>query len=97
MEGSDGFRVLVHRSAAALRRAARVLDCAYGSDVLDAIDEAEIWLLRSDVTWFAQDWRYWDEAQDEGALECLGWKRLVVKSSNVFRITLQLIKKRRSR
>ena len=51
----------------------------------------------SDVTWFAQDWRCWDEAQDEGALACLGWKRLVVKSEKSYRITLQLIKKRRSR
>jgi hypothetical protein len=81
MEGSDAYRVLVHRSAASLRRAAEVMNRGYGSDIQDAIDDAEIWLLRSDVTWFAQDWRYWDEAQDEGALECLGWKRLPSSSS----------------
>jgi hypothetical protein len=97
MEGSDGYRVLVHKSAPVLRRAADVLDRAYGSDRQSAIDEAEMWLATSDVTWFAQDWRYWDEAQDEGALACLGWKRLVVKSEKSYRITLKLIKKRRSR
>ena len=96
-EGSDGYRVLVHKSAPALRRAAEVLELAYASDRQSVIDEAEMWLATSDVTWFAQDWRCWDEAQDEGALACLGWKRLVVKSEKSYRLTLQLIKKRRSR
>ncbi len=73
MEGSDAFRVLVHKSRSALRRAAGVLDRAYGSNKQSAIDEAEMWLISSDVTWFAQDWKCWDEAQDEGALACLGW------------------------
>ena len=96
MEGSDAYRVFVHKSVSALRRAARMLDRAYTSNQQDAIDDAEIWLLDNHLIWFAHDWHYWDEAQDEGALECLGWKRLVVKRENIYRITLRLIKKRRS-
>ena len=95
MEGADAYRVLVHKSRPAIRRAAQVLDRAYGSDQQSAIDDAEMWLTRSNVTWFAQEWNYWDDAQDEGALACLGWKRLIVKSEKSYRVTLQLIKKRR--
>lgn len=97
MEGSDAYRVFVHESASVLRRAAKVLDRAYGSQEQSAIDDAEIWLLQGDVIWFAQDWQYWDEAQDEGALECLGWKRSIAKVGKSYRIMLKLIKQRRAR
>lgn len=96
-EGSDAYRVLVHENARALARAAQVLEHAYGSDRQSAIDEAEVWLARSDVSWFAQDWKYWDMDQDEGALDCLGWKRFVVQSAKSYRITLRRVKKGRGR
>lgn len=95
-EGSDGYRVLVHRSLPRLKKAAAVLERAYSSDRQNRIDDAEAWLARSGVTWFAQDWNYWDQAQDQGALACLGWKRRVVKTEKSYRITIQLIKKLRS-
>ena len=96
-EGSDEYRILVHKSAPALRRAAEVLEHGYGSDRQSAIDEAEMWLATSNVTWFAQDWKHWDQDQDEGALERLGWKRFIVKAGKSYRITLRLVKRRRPR
>lgn len=95
LAGSDAYRLFVHKRAAILRQAVKVLEVAYISDQQAAIDDAEASLASGDVAWFAQDWKHWDEEQDEGALEHLGWKRLIVKAGRSYRITLQLVKRRR--
>jgi hypothetical protein len=97
--GSDGYRLLIHKSAKKLREAARVLGHAYAhaneTDDETLIDEAEFWLeIKSGVHWFSHDWKHWDQEQDEGALEHLGWRRVVVEEDDGFRITLQLDGKR---
>jgi hypothetical protein len=96
--GSDGFRLLIHKSIRTLRGAANALSDAYASDDEALIAEAEMWLqLESDVHWFAHDWSYWDPDQDAGALESLGWERRVVESGGRYRVTLRLAKLRSRR
>ena len=95
--GSDAYRLFVHKSAAMLRQAVKTLEVAYVSDQQAAIDDAELSIGASGVAWFAQDWKHWDPDQDEGALECLGWKRFVVETGKNYRVTLQLVKRRRPR
>ena len=95
LAGSDGYRVFVHKSAARLRQAVKMLDVAYVSDQQNVIDDAEAELAGWHVPWFAQDWKYWDAEQDEGALETLGWKRRIAKAGNGYRITLRRVGRRR--
>jgi hypothetical protein len=97
LAGSDRYRLFVHKRAAALRRVVKMLEIAYASNQQDAIDEAEMSLYSAHVPWFAQDWKDWNAEQDEGALETLGWKRLMVKVENGYRVTLKLLKRRRPR
>jgi hypothetical protein len=99
MVGSDAYRLFVHKSAQKLREAAKVIGDAYTlantADDEELIDEAEMWLCDSDVLWFAQDWKYWDMEQDEGALELLGWERLIAPYGDAgYRVTLRLAKKK---
>jgi len=69
---------------------------AYANDTL--IDEAERWLERkSGIQWFDQDWRFWDELQDEAALDGLGWQRTVVQSGQRYRVSLRVIARDRQR
>jgi len=92
--GSDTCRLLIHKSARKLREAAKLLREAYASGDEELIDKAEMWLAcDSGVHWFDQDWKYWDQEQDEGALECLGWERLIVESGDRYRVTLRVAKK----
>lgn len=89
--GTDTCRLLIHKSTKRLRDAAKVLNHAYSSDDQTLIDTAEIWLTtESDVHWFDHDWKYWNQEQDVGALEQLGWNRVIIEASNSFRITLRL-------
>lgn len=97
LAGSDAYRLFVHKSAAMLRQAVKTLEVAYVSDQQAAIDDVELSIGASGVAWFAQDWKHWDPDQDEGALECLGWKRFVVETGKNYRVTLQLVKRRRPR
>jgi hypothetical protein len=93
--GTDTFRLLIHKSAKRLREAARILNRAYSADDETLINEAETWLaIESDIHWFDHDWKYWNQEQDEGALEQLGWKRIVVQVGNSFRVTLLFAGKR---
>ena len=92
--GGDTCRLFVHKSAQKLREAAKVVGDAYTSGDDELIDEAEMWLATdSDVHWFDHSWKYWAIEQDEGALECLGWKRLIVESGASYRVTLRVAKK----
>lgn len=81
-EGTDVCRILTHQEASKLREAAQVLTAAYESDDELSINAAESWLAENGVHWFSQDWKIWDPEQDEGALECLGWKRDVVSHND---------------
>jgi hypothetical protein len=48
-----------------------------------------MWLAgESGVHWFAHEWNYWDQEQDLGALECLGWRRTVVEMARQYRVTI---------
>lgn len=94
--GTDTCRLLIHKSAKRLREAANVLDRAYSAGDQTLIDEAEAWLaIESGIHWFDHDWSYWDQEQDEGALEQLGWDRVILETGNSFRITLRLTGDRR--
>jgi hypothetical protein len=87
--GGDDTRVLIHRSASVLRRAARRLSKAWTSDLDGAADEGELWLAtESGVSWFHHDWNYWDADQDNGALESLGWRRRISAQGDDYRVTL---------
>lgn len=92
--GTDTCRLLIHKSARRLREAAKILGEAYASGDDELINEAEMWLAHdSDVHWFDHDCKYWDEEQDEGALGCLGWERLIVESGDCYRVTLRVARK----
>jgi hypothetical protein len=93
--GTDSCRLLIHKSASKLREAAKRLGDAYTSGDDELIQEAEIWSsFDSDVHWFARDWKYWDQEKDDGALECLGWERLIVESgAKSYRVTIRVAKK----
>lgn len=96
--GTDTCRLLIHKSAKRLREAARVLDRAYSVGDQNLIDEAEAWLvIKSDIHWFDHDWKHWDQEQDEGAIEQLGWDRVISETGNSYRITLRLAAKRGGR
>jgi len=86
---SSGDRLLIHKDPSKLRKAASVLSSAYSSDDDAAIDAAELWLAGdSDVDWFDHKWNYWDQEQDIGALECLGWNRVVVETGRRYRASI---------
>ena len=92
--GTDTCRLLIHKSARKLRKAAKLLDEAYSSDDEELIDGAELWLASdSGIRWFNHDWKYWDQDQDEGALESLGWERVIVESAACYRVTLRVARK----
>ncbi len=95
-DGGDTYRLLIHRSVTKLRQAGRILARAHSSEDDARIEKAEEWLaLESGVHWFHHDWRYWDQEQDEGALEQLGWERVVKKTRNGYRVTLRSLGPRR--
>jgi hypothetical protein len=92
--GNDTCRLFIHKSPSKLREAARRVGDAYASGDDSFIEQAETWLaFDSDVNWFAQDWKYWDQDQDEGALKNLGWERIIVERAHHYRVTLRLDKK----
>jgi hypothetical protein len=92
--GTDTCRLFIHKDIRKLREAARVIKSAYASGDESLIEDAEEWLASGGgggggVTWFDHDWRYWDQEQDEGALECLGWNRGVVELGSQYRLTIK--------
>jgi len=88
--GGDDTRILIHRDAAVLRRAARALSKGWASENESDADEAELWLAtESDVHWFHHDWRYWDAQQDRGALEHLGWTRKITQIGDTYLVHLK--------
>ena len=94
LEGSDAYRVLVHKDARQLRAAAKMLSDAYSCEEDAPGEAAEMWLIcESGIHYFTHDWKHWDPEQDEGALECLGWERRVVElnwpSGCAYRVTLR--------
>jgi len=92
--GSDTCGLLIHKNAQKLCEAAKILKEAYASDDDGLIEKAELWLAcDSGVHWFDHDWKYWDQQQDEGALECLGWERLIVESGARYRVRLRVARK----
>jgi hypothetical protein len=96
-EGTDQWRLLVHKDAKLLRRTAKtLLDHAMSeSDNFDA-QEFEI-LLNSGIHWFAQDWKWWDIQNDDGALEHLGWSRAITELPNgSFRVVLRRLPRRKA-
>ena len=93
-KGTDQFQLLVDRDPKKLRDTARQLSnlgCAASERDDDGIlnEEFDI-LLMSGVAWFAQDFNWWDVEGDEGALEHLGWARIVEKRTDgSFYVTLR--------
>ena len=89
-EGSDACRLLIHKNAGKLREAVKRLGEAHASDDDELIEKTEMWLASdSGVHWFDHDWKYWNQEQDEDALECLGWERFIVASGERYRVTLR--------
>lgn len=99
-DGADTLRLLVHRDPRKLRLAAKVLGQAYSFDGDDdgRADDAEAWLaFDSGVHWFHHDWKWWNQDQDEGALERLRWKRTIVETKKGYRVTVRAARPRRRR
>lgn len=87
--GGDDTRILMHPSAAVLRKTAKALSRAMASENEGDAEDAEFWLAReSGVHWFHHHWRHWDIDQDRGALENLGWRRRIVQSGDTYLVTL---------
>jgi hypothetical protein len=96
--GNDTCRLLIHKSGQKLGEAAKILDTAYSCDdetlIHGLIDVAETWLAgESGVHWFDHHWRYWNQEQDEGALEWLGWHRQIIECGERYRVRLRIIRK----
>ena len=100
-EGSDAYRLFIHRNARKLRAIAKAIEHANAITPDDTIYDVENDLFdEAQVTYFTQDWRFWDIPADESALENLGWKRYVLdttyKSGNqVYCVTLNRSARRR--
>jgi hypothetical protein len=88
-DGTDTFRLLIHKSSQKLRTVARMLQRAALSDDKCAIWDADMEILVSDIHYFHHNWRHWDQVQDEDALENLSWSRTVTKLGKRYRVTLK--------
>ena len=100
-EGSDAFRIFVHKDPRKLRALAKAIGDAYATISDNTIFDVDYDIITSaDVAYFEQDWRWWDETSDREALKHLGWKRRIRKfhdksGSEFFRLTLQHMARRR--
>jgi hypothetical protein len=98
-EGSDAYRMFVHKDPRKLRVVAKAIGDVNEKCEDDTLDDQELEIfLKTDVTYFAQDWHYWDETADEAALKDLGWKRRIAESTDksgnqIFRVTLKRSRK----
>ena len=93
--GGDSFRMFVSKDARKLRLLAKDIHQAYATGGDDAFDAAELLVMEADsVHFFTQDVNYWNIEDDEGALECLGWKRSIVEKPSYYRVTIQQAQRR---
>jgi hypothetical protein len=102
LEGTDQWRLLVHKDAGLLRRTGKRLvehniATSERDDDYVLVEEMDI-LLKSGVHWFAQDCNWWDIENDEGALESLGWARTVTEpQKGTYQVVLRQRPKTRKR
>ena len=96
-EGMDCYRLLVHDNFERLKSVGQQLSELEAPEENDDNLGGEIdILLPAGLHWFSHTVGHWDIAQDEGALECLGWSRTIVdemtaSGDQIFRVRLRLI------